>query len=211
MNDVAKIFYSIGEPFAAGLFEEPQKGYFYRYSLAYTRYFEHLRPAEYVPGDLLYPRGKKFFDDGCAMRPQVANTYQVDWELLEKKSTHAAEILKEFTSVSKNYANWEIMKQMHPEIVVIFEKHPDIPEYFDGYTHASPNYKRIIREGLNSYRKRAQDTKNAEFREGLSMLLSAMEDYLARSVAYLKSVGAPKELTAAMERVPFAPAESYYE
>ena len=29
MNQIAELFYSIGEPYAAGLFEEPDKGYFY--------------------------------------------------------------------------------------------------------------------------------------------------------------------------------------
>ena len=38
-----------------------------------------------------------------------------------------------------------------------------------------------------------------------------MENYLRRSIAYLESIGADPALVAAMRRVPFAPAESYYE
>lgn len=211
MNDIVSLFYSIGEPFAAGLFEAPERGYFYRYSCAYARYFKWLKPAEYEQGDLIYPRGQRYFDTSIAVRPQFAHTYQVDWELLKSKSEKAAEIFRGFHEVSKNFANWDIMKQMHPEIVSALDKYPDIPEYFDGYTHASPNYRRIILEGLNSYRDRILKVKDEDFREGLVILLDAMEDYLKRSTAYLESAGAPPELIAAMRKVPFSPAQTYYE
>lgn len=211
MNRTAELFYSIGEPFAAGLFEEPERSYFYRYALAYARYFENLRPAPYENGDLVYPREKRYFDPACAMRPQFANTYQVDWDLLEKKNGEAAAILSEFTDVSRCYANWELMKQMHPEIVPLLEKYPDLPEYFEGYTHAAPNYKRIIREGLQSYRDRVEALPESEFREGLLLLLDSMKNYLQRSAAYLKEAGACAELVSAVEKVPFAPPETYYE
>ena len=52
MNKTAELFYSIGEPFAAGLFEEPEKDYFYRHALALARYYEHLPPAKYESGEL---------------------------------------------------------------------------------------------------------------------------------------------------------------
>ena len=48
MHDLAKLFYDIGEPYAAGLFEDPQKGYFYRHAIANARYLEHLPPAVYT-------------------------------------------------------------------------------------------------------------------------------------------------------------------
>ena len=105
MNDIAKLFYSIEEPFAAGLFEEPERGYFYRYCLAGARYFEHLRPAPYEAGELVYPRGKKYWDEATAMVPHYANSYEVNWELLEQKSTEAAAILREFNSVSTDRGN----------------------------------------------------------------------------------------------------------
>lgn len=211
MNEMAELFYSIGEPFAAGLFEEPQKGYFYRYACAYARYFENLRPAEYIKGDLLYPRRTGFFDTSIAMRPQFARTYQVNWELLESKSAEAAGKLRNFTEISNDFANWDIMKQMHPEVKDALREHPDIPEYFDAYTHAAPNYKRILAEGLDSYRLRAAAAEDAEFREGLLLLLDALKQYIDRSVEYLKHADAPEELISAMKQVPFAPAQTYYE
>ena len=210
-NEQVKLFYEINEPFAAGLFEAPERSYFYRYCVACARYFEHLRPAPYEEGDLVYPRGKRVWDENQAMRPQYANTYHLDWELLEKKSAPATAILKEFAKLSLNHANWEVMKQMHPETVVCYEKYPDIPEYFDGYTHGCPNYKRIIQEGFDSYVQRIENGCDGDFKEGLLLLLAGFRNYLQRSAAYLRSVGAPKELADAVEKGPFVPASSYYE
>ena len=51
MNELAKLFYEIDEPYAAGLFEEPDRGYFYRHALALARYYEHIPPAAYEPGE----------------------------------------------------------------------------------------------------------------------------------------------------------------
>ena len=184
MNQIAELFYSIGEPYAAGLFEEPDKGYFYRHALANARYFEHLRPAPYEEGELLYPCKAKFYDSNCAVSPNFALTYQVNYELLASKSEEAARVIKEFHEVSHCPAGW---------------------------THAAPNYKRIIREGLSSYRQRVEKISDGEFKEGLLRLLDGMEIYIRRSCEHLRSVNAPDSLIKALERVPFQCAESYYE
>ena len=60
-HEIAALFYEIEEPFAAGLFEEPDRSYFYRYCLGYARYLEKLRPAPYEAGDLVYPRARRFW------------------------------------------------------------------------------------------------------------------------------------------------------
>ena len=73
MNELARLFYEIDEPYAAGLFEEPEKGYFYRFCLGYARYFEALRPAEWK-GEQLYPALNRFYDPACAVRPQSTNS-----------------------------------------------------------------------------------------------------------------------------------------
>ncbi len=183
MNETARLFYSIGEPYAAGLFEKPEKGCFYRHALGAARYFEALPPARY-DGEALYPCGRKFFDSSCAVQPNYAQTYGVDWARLEAKSPEAAHILKEFAEVSHGF----------------------------GWTHAAPNYKRIVKEGLASYRERIKlRPVGEEFREGLLVLLAGMENYIRRSADYLENSGAPAELAAAVRRVPFAPAASYYE
>lgn len=184
MNGYAKLFYSIGEPFAAGLFEQPEKSYFYRYCLAYARHFESLRPAPYEAGETLYPCGNKFVDLNQAVVQQFAMTYWVEWDLLMKKSPIAHELMDEFSRLSRLSMGW---------------------------THAAPNFKRILKEGLSSYRERVKKQPEGEFREGLLLLLDGMENYIRRSVEYLKSVNAPAELVNALQKVPFAPAETYYE
>ncbi len=184
MNAIAAKFYEIGEPYAAGLFEASEKGYFYRHAIANARFFEQLPPAQYVPGDKLYPSYRRFFCSGCAVCPQFAKTYDIDWDKLEAKDAEAAQALREFYDLSHMQRGW---------------------------THSTPNYKRIVREGLASYRERILKQENEEFREGLLALIDAFESYIRRSVAYLRSVNAPAELIEALERVPFAPAETYYQ
>jgi len=184
MNQIAALFYEIGEPFAAGLFEEPEKGYFYRFCLGYARYFEALRPAEWK-GEQLYPALKRFYDPACAVRPQFAISYEIDWKKLEEKSVEAAAQLRGFYDICHNPGGW---------------------------THAAPNYRRILKEGLSSYRARVMARpEGEEFREGLLALIAGMENYICRSIEYLRSAGAPQRLIRALERVPFEPAATYYE
>lgn len=184
MHELAKLFYSIGEPYAAGLFEEPEKDYFYRHAIANARYLEYLAPAVYDKGDRLYPSNAKFFRTDCAVTPQFALTYQVDWNKLDNKSAEAGKIMREFFAVSHCPGGW---------------------------THAAPNYKRILREGLNSYRERIVNQPEGEFRDGLLALVDAMKNYIDRSIAYLRSVNAPADLIDALTHVPFEPAKTYYE
>lgn len=184
MHALADLFYAIGEPYAAGLFEEPDKGYFYRHALGNARYLEALRPAPYEEGELLFPCGNKYLDERIAVRPNFANTYEVDWDLLRSKSIQAWELMWDFHQISR--LPW-------------------------GWTHAAPNYKRILKEGLSSYRERVCKQPEGEFKEGLLQLLNGMDSYLQRSVAYLENTGAPVQLVEALKKVPFAPAQTYYE
>ena len=190
MNHTAQLFYNISEPYAAGLFEEPDRSFFYRHCLGYARYFEHLAPAVYETGERLYPCGTKFFQD-FAVAPQFALTYDIDWDKLREKGADesAVSALKDFYEISH-----------HPQ----------------GWTHGAPNFRRIVKEGLASYRDRvkmrAADTAGEkDFRDGLLALLDAMKNYMDRSVQYLKNCGAPVELVEALSHVPFAPARTYYE
>ncbi len=184
MNQLAELFYSIGEPYAAGLFENPEKDYFYRHAIANARYLEHAAPAKYDAGERLYPSNAKFFHTGFAVTPQFALTYQIDWGKLESKSAEAAAAMREFYDLSHNPGGW---------------------------THAAPNYKRILREGLNSYRTRIVNQPDSDFKTGLLALVDAMKNYLERSIEYLRSVNAPADLIDALTRVPFEPAKTYYE
>ena len=59
MNIYEKLL-EAGEFAAAGLYEEPERGLFYRKALALRRYFEHADLPEYR-GGRLYPSGSQHF------------------------------------------------------------------------------------------------------------------------------------------------------
>ncbi len=190
-------FMSINEPYAAGLFEAPDKGYFYRHARALARWFNTIGPVSYTPGETLYPCGNKYFREAvweAACRPQYCLTYEIDWNKLEEKcaSPEADEALKALHAFR------------------------DISYSPFGWLHGAPNYTRIVKEGFASYRDRVQaivpeNTEEEEFREGLLYVLDAMKNYAGRCREYLISVNAPTELTDALARVPFYPARTYYE
>lgn len=184
MNRLAEQFYEIGEPYAAGLFENPEASYFARHATAHARYFAAMQPCRWEEGETLYPCGTKFFETGCAVKPQFALTYQIDWDALRRKSEEGAAALEAFWQTSRSPGGW---------------------------THAAPNYRRILREGLDSYRERVAAREENDFRDSLLVLLDAMKDWCLRSAASLKEQGAPERLVRAVERVPFRPAENAYE
>ena len=80
MNKKADLFYKIGEPYAAGLFEEPDRERFFRYSRAIRRYYEHCTLPDAGTGKL-YPSGPKYNDD-YAVLPEFSYTVSVDKEAL---------------------------------------------------------------------------------------------------------------------------------
>lgn len=189
-------FMSVNEPYAAGLFEAPDKGYFYRHARGLARWFNTIPPVSYTPGEMLYPCSDKYFTETCQIgcRPQYCHTYEINWDILEEKCTspEAEEPLKalhEFNNISHSPFGW---------------------------LHGAPHYSRIVREGFAAYRDRVdvikpQNTEEEEFREGLLYLLDAMKNYAEKCLQYLLSVNAPKQLTDALARVPFYPAGTYYE
>lgn len=196
-NHIAEFFESIDEPYASGLFEEPEKGYFYRHCNAYAKWFDMAEPPEYKAGERLYPDGTRWFEQNYhrrAVKPLYAATYEWNREKLEKKC--------------REQGNIEAFEQMAAFREISFNPF--------GWTHGSPNYSRIVREGLDSYLERvkqinADTPERAEFRDGLILLLNSMKAFSERCVDYLISVGADKELVNVLKKVPFSPAESYYE
>ena len=197
MSSISEFFRSINEPYAAGLFEEQEKGVFYRHCRALACWFDAAEPPVYQSGEKLYPRNRRLFEKNYDMRcvkPQYACTYDCDLNKLEKicaahNAGEAFEAMRDFRQFSRNPTGW---------------------------THGAPNYARIVREGLDSYRERIlkilpDTTEKAEFRDGLLLMLEAMKKYSRRCVAYLESVSADSELIDALRRVPFEPAATYYE
>ena len=92
-------------------------------------------------------------------------------------------------------------------------KQPDTPHCVGGYgyVHSIPNYQRVAKEGLNSYKSRVQKLKASDFRDGLLLLLDAIEERHRSILDMLKSKNAPKKLISALTRVPMEPAGNLYE
>ena len=197
IENYCEFFHSLDEPYLAGLFEQQSKGLFYRHCCAYACWYESAQPPVYVSGEKIYPRGTRVFKQNYyhrCVRPRYSDTYEFYEHRLEEKCAEhngldAYEAAHDFYLGSRNTVGW---------------------------THGSPNYSRIVREGLDSYRDRVlnipEDTaEKSEFRAGLLRLIDALRGYTERCVEYLKSVGADPELIEALSRVPFKPARTYYE
>ena len=93
--NTSELFFSIGEPFAAGLFEHEGDAPIIRYSNALKRFFECAQLVPYEEG-MLYPQGICIFnfDASLAVKPNYANTIDINYSLLQKKSQEAYDIVK---------------------------------------------------------------------------------------------------------------------
>lgn len=195
--DFFEFFSSVDEPYAAGLFEFPERSFFFRHCNAYARWFESAKPPEYKHGERLYPDSTRLFDENYrrrAVKPQYSITYECNFNMLKEKCERA-----------NGMDAYEAMS--------VFRR---ISDSKDGWTHGSPNYRRIIKEGLDSYGRRIgnrpeNSQEEIDFKEGMLRLFESMKNYWNRCVDYLISVNASGELIDAMKKVPFSPAETYYE
>ncbi|MDD3185410.1 MAG: pyruvate formate lyase family protein [Anaerostipes sp.] len=193
MNEKVQLFLDINEPYAAGFFEEENKGLFSRFSRAQRRYFES-RPVDDYRGKRLYPSGVLNYA-GYAVYPECAKTFNPDYYVpLYEKSPQGAKIMKEV----RDKSNFTVV----PSAAYIT---------VSGYTHSTPHYERILKEGFDSYIERIKKIKDVDMREGLLDLLEGIRNYHSRGLAYLKSIDADSELIEALEQVPFQPARNVYE
>jgi len=197
--NTSELFDSIHEPFAAGLFEDPDAPRIIRYANALKRFWEHTQLPPY-DGGLLYPCGVSSFnyDPEIIVHPHYCNTfflcdYKVDRNTLAEKSPEAAQIMLE-----------------ESRLVVDFQDSPHCVGGM-GWTHSFPNYARVLREGLAQYRSRVEALPQGDFRSSMLCVLEAIAIYHARCLEILRRDGAPAELITALEKVPFRPAETVYE
>jgi len=189
-----EFFESLGEPFAAGLFELEGEAPIIRYSNALKRYWEKADMPPYDKG-MLYPCGVNVFnyDTSVMFRPHYANTYQVCRWGLKKKSPEAYEIVVKEETLVKSLSG-------SPHTVG-----------GNGWTHSFPNYARVLAEGLDSYRERVSALPDGEFRRGMMIILEAIDIYHARCLDALREKCAPAELIEAFKKMPYKPASSIYE
>jgi formate C-acetyltransferase len=151
---------------------------------------EHLELPPYH-GEPLYPCGA--IATRMCVRHGYSFTVDVDWDQLEQKDAAATEALRAVVSLYEPCIPWE--------------------HTVDGrlYTHSFPNFHRIAREGLHSYRKRIEQMQDETLRQGLLDVWEGIAAFHKRALTMLREKNAPRELCQALERVPFSPAETLYE
>ncbi len=190
MNKVAAWFFDVQEPFAGGLFEFPERSRFYRHAHAQRRYWEQAALTPYQ-GGMLFPNGYKF-GARYAVWPDFSYTYQVDEGYLNEKGGKYTHLMMEEQRLTGLVGSIHTVGG-------------------DGYTHSIPNYGRILREGLESYRIRVEALPAGDFRDGLLEVLDGMAIFHRRCLELLRASNAPKQLCDALEQVPFQPARTLYE
>lgn len=202
MEDLATMFETIREPYAAGLFEDPDRGDFYRFSKALRRFLEQ-RPVNSYRGGRLYPSGLDERGD-AAVQPDCAKTFNPAFggkgtlkgffEPLSAKDPHAAQIMLEYRS------DHNFTVEPSDDAITI-----------SGYTHSIPYYERILSEGFDSYIQRIERIEDTDMREGLLEVIEGLRAYHARCLDELRGSGADPDLITALEQVPFKPARNLYE
>lgn len=202
MNKKEELFNSINEPYAAGLFEDEDRGDFYRFSKAIRRFYE-ARHINSYKGGRLYPsgldeRGEFTVQPDCAKTFNPAfggkGTLRGFYDPLSEKSKEAAEIMFAF----RQEHNFTV--EPSSEAITI-----------SGYTHSIPYYERIIAEGFDSYIPRIQKIQDRDMKEGLLEVLQGLRIYHKKCLEELNRANADQELIAALNQVPFQPARNIYE
>ena len=164
-------FMEAGEPYAAGLFEFPDREPIYRYSNAAYRDFENAAFTPY-DGGALYPCGKclRSSNPGMYVRQDYSFTFGIhSWKGLEEKlDKECYQVLKEEVGLVSGFPTPHTIGGA-------------------GYTHCFLNYERILADGLDTYRSRVAALPEGDFRAGLLRLLDGIDVYKNRLVAHLKT------------------------
>lgn len=157
------------EPYAAGLFEHPDREPLYRYANAAKRYWERAELSPY-DGGALYPCGKCVGKGNpqIAVRPDYSYTFCMDRQQLKQKVDEAC-----YQAVCDEYD--QVSGFPTPHMVG-----------GAGYTHSFLNYSRILKDGIAGYRRRVEALESGDFREGLLLLLEGIETYRQRLLAHLR-------------------------
>jgi len=145
---------------------------------------------EYNGGNL-YPCGRQI-NEPFGVVPGYSYTFNLDEKLLNQKGQDLADAMK---------AEKDLLPMVRTRHSV----------GGNGFVHSIPNYKRILKEGFNSYIKRIEKIEDNDFRDGLTEIIEGIKIYQTRSLELLEKSNAPKALYAALKKVPFEPAETLYE
>ena len=168
-KSIARRLFELNEPYAAGLFEFPDREPIYRYANAAKRFWEL---ADIMPydGGALYPCGRCMGKDNFdkAVRPDFSYTLFVDWNLLKEKAD--AECYEAFRAEYGKVSGFPTPHTIGGA----------------GYTHSFINYSRILEDGICGYRRRVEALEAGDFREGLLLVLEGIEIYRQRLLRHLR-------------------------
>ena len=191
MSLLSERFLNIGEPLLAGLYENTERGLFYRKALGLRRYYEAMPVPAYQPGRL-YPSGAR---PRCGtVDPNYMGGYWYDINSLRAKDSDLAELF----STSEFFSYRSSVPKEHTVAG-------------DMWTHSMPDTQRILSEGFDSYDARIARIEDDDLRGGLIHLLAGLRDYHRRCLEYLESVHAEARLIEALKTVPFKPCRTLYQ
>ena len=208
----SRLLLQAGEPFAAGLCECPEATPFERYARAYRRWFEDGPLAAYEGGHL-YPAGPKPATS-ATVTPNYSSTMAWNRRGFDER-------LPQFASPTRQaFEEFKRLLNKEGEKICFGDGVKNHTVGGQGYTHAIVHYGRVLAEGLDDYEERVRaglarssDAATRGFYTGLLDLLAGIRALHSRLIEQVRQSTRPNRdrLIAALSRVPFQPARSFYE
>jgi pyruvate-formate lyase len=210
----------LGEHFAAGFFEHPRQSASRRMARGVRRHLERRRAQEWS-GQELYPAGAySIWQGGQAVSFGYSRSMRYSAAAcreLGSEHPHAEAALQALDAALSQYpmVGSDIAAEFHLGGA--------------GYTHSIPNFGRVAREGLDQYQSRLEqrldrarhmgETDAEDLCLALLDVLLGIRAWHANCLHALQSAAPDspqaeeraERLLAALERVPFGPARSFYE
>ena len=217
---ISSTFLAIGEPFAAGMFEQPFATYQTRFARAFRRLIDMSDAPDYT-GGRLYPASAPLWHlKGAACAYHYSNTFSCKTAALNEKLN---EYFKGVFADCKDVREKELAEtEREAAFRAVYEldflaQHNPIPPLFGiggrGWTHAVMDYESALAKGLDGVRDiiDAHEAENPDFQSAEREVLDALVRFVGRCQAKLAESNAPAELQKAFAQVPLHGARSFYE
>ena len=217
---ISDVFLKIGEPFAAGLFEDPTAPYQARFSRAFKRVIDAQEAPDYTGGQL-YPAGKPLWsvpNSYCGYH--YSHTfYCYANELKGKVAKHFDDVL----ALCDNQRERQLLEAERiavghavEELDFLANHNPILPRFAvggRGWTHGVMDFESALSEGLEGIRKRIdkQEKDAPAFHAAEREVLDTLEGFIGRCQKKLAEADAPATLQKAFGQVPMKGARSFYE
>lgn len=173
MNRKADILYRLGEPLAAGMYENENASVVERYGLGLRRYFEHATPPPDTARLYPAPESDLWRLAGNFVRFNYSFSLGIDAEGLRKCGEETLADPFERNLLDR------IIEELR-----FFGSNLIPPRYAiggAGYTHSVLNYRRILRDGLKTYRNRVAAMPSSPLRNALTDTLAGISGFLRRA------------------------------